>query len=68
MAAQTCIEFKQLAQKVFGYGWQSKLAKTFKVNVRTVRRWKTGENRVPDSVIIALNIMGINNNNKKRKD
>ena len=50
-------EFNQLAESVFGWGWQSKLARTFKVNVRTVRRWAAGDSKVPDKIIDALIIM-----------
>ncbi len=50
-------EFKQLAESIFGGGWQSKLARHFKVNPRTVRRWAAGKSKVPESVLIALRIM-----------
>jgi len=50
-------EFNQLAESVFGWGWQSKLARAFKVNVRTVRRWAAGDSKVPDKIIDALIIM-----------
>lgn len=50
-------EFNQLAESVFGWGWQSKLARIFKVNVRTVRRWAAGESKVPEKIIDALIIM-----------
>ena len=49
--------FNQLAESVFGYGWQSKLARTFKVNVRTVRRWASGDSPVPGNIMVALEIM-----------
>ncbi len=50
-------EFNQLAESVFGWGWQSKLARAFKVNVRTVRRWAAGDSKVPTKIIDALRIM-----------
>ncbi len=50
-------EFCTLAAAVFGEPWQSKLARAFKVNVRTVRRWASGESRVPENIILALEIM-----------
>jgi len=50
-------EFNQLGQEVFGDGWQSKLARTFKVNRRTVGRWSKGEHPIPESVLMALRVM-----------
>jgi len=50
-------EFNQLGQEVFGDGWQSKLARAFKINRRTVGRWSKGEHPVPESVLMALRVM-----------
>jgi len=50
-------KFNQLAESVFGMGWQSKLSRVFKVNVRTVRRWAAGDSKVPQRVMEALVIM-----------
>jgi DNA-binding transcriptional regulator YiaG len=50
-------EFNQLAESVFGWGWQSKLACAFKINVRTVRRWAAGDSKVPHRIMEALVIM-----------
>lgn len=51
------IEFSQLAESAFGRGWQSKLARTFGINVRTVRRWAAGDSPVPKNIMVALEIM-----------
>lgn len=51
------MEFNELAEQVFGYGWQSKLARTFKINRRTVGRWAAGDSPIPESILIALRVM-----------
>lgn len=51
------MEFNQLSESIFGWGWQSKLARTFKINPRTVRRWATGGVKIPENIMISLRIM-----------
>jgi hypothetical protein len=50
-------EFNELGELVFGWGWKSKLARTFKINIRTARRWANGYSEPSEKVLIALRIM-----------
>lgn len=47
----------KLAKKVFGAGWQSKLARHIDANPRTVRRWVSGDIPVPKVVIMYLELL-----------
>lgn len=46
----------RLAERLFGTGWQSKLARHIETNPRTVRRWASGEIPVPPVVIMYLEL------------
>lgn len=50
-------ELHKLSEKVFGTGWQSKLARHIDTNPRTVRRWVSGEIPVPTVVILYLKLV-----------
>ena len=43
-------ELSALGLALYGYGWQSYLARALDVNIRTVQRWKSGDVPVPDWV------------------
>ena len=43
----TSAEFCEIAEKLFGPSWQSKLSRVLVRDIRTIRRWKTGESPVP---------------------
>lgn len=47
-------EFARLASDVWDYGYQTKAAKHFNVSDRTMRRWCSGESRVPDTVLAEM--------------
>jgi hypothetical protein len=42
--------FGQLGRALFGSHWQSDLARTVNVNLRTVRRWGAGQEEPPSGV------------------
>lgn len=50
-------EFNELGELVFGWGWKSKLARSFNINVRTVRRWSNGRSEPSEKTLIVLRIM-----------
>jgi hypothetical protein len=43
-------EFCTICELLYGAGWQSKLARDLVRDIRTIRRWKTGESPVPKAV------------------
>lgn len=43
----TVQEFRALGDRLFGYGWQSALARRYGVHSRTVRRWASGKAAIP---------------------
>jgi hypothetical protein len=46
----THTEFVRICESHFGPGWQSKLSRVLVRDIRTIRRWKTGESPVPKVV------------------
>ena len=46
----TPAEFTRRCEAMYGPGWQSKLARVLVRDIRTIRRWKTGESPVPKVV------------------
>jgi len=42
--------FISLCESIYGAGWQSKLARELVRDIRTIRRWKSGESPVPEVV------------------
>lgn len=46
--ALTVEEFRALGLALYGYGWQSALARALGVNSRTVQRWSGAETPLPD--------------------
>lgn len=45
-------------EKLFGvWGWQTKLAKTLRVDGSTVRRWISGTSEIPGPAIVALELL-----------
>lgn len=47
-------ELRTIGERLWGYGWQSALARAFGVNPRTVRRWAAGDSPVPDDIAASL--------------
>ncbi|WP_416398154.1 hypothetical protein [Allohahella sp. A8] len=43
-------EFREAGQKLFGYGWQTRIAERIDVDGSTVRRWASGAVPVPGAV------------------
>jgi hypothetical protein len=54
----TVEEFRAVGIALFGYGWQSKLARELGIADRTVRKWVSGETPLPEWLETALG--GIN--------
>jgi hypothetical protein len=46
----TPTEFIRSCESLYGPGWQSKLARVLVRDIRTIRRWKSGESPVPKVV------------------
>jgi hypothetical protein len=46
----TPAEFCTIGEKLYGAGWQLKLARALGRDDRTIRRWKSGESPVPKVV------------------
>jgi DNA-binding transcriptional regulator YdaS (Cro superfamily) len=46
----TTDELKTAGRTLYGYGWQSKMARDINVNPTTVRRWVSGRIPVPGPV------------------
>lgn len=52
------IPLRAIGEALYGPQWQSPMANDLGVNSRTVRRWITGENRPPPSILLSLqNVM-----------
>ncbi|WP_413724672.1 hypothetical protein [Sodalis sp. RH16] len=43
--------FTEMAESMFGKHWKMPLSEFFGVTDRTIRRWATGENEIPDEAI-----------------
>jgi hypothetical protein len=43
--------FRTLCESLYGEGWQSKPARDLVRDIRTIRRWKSGESPVPKVVV-----------------
>ena len=46
----TAAEFTSLCQQLYGDHWQPELARVLARDIRTIRRWKSGESPVPKVV------------------
>lgn len=47
-------ELKKIGVKLYGYGWQTRLAEDLGVDGSTVRRWISGVVPIPNPVVIAI--------------
>jgi hypothetical protein len=47
----TAADFITVCESLYGTGWQSKLARDLVRDIRTIRRWKSGESPVPNVVV-----------------
>ena len=39
-------DLEAMGKSIYGYGWQTKLARDLDVNIRTVQRWIAGSSKV----------------------
>lgn len=53
-ATMTAKELKDLGPKLFGFGWQTRMAEALGVDGSTVRRWVSGGVAMPGPAIAAL--------------
>jgi len=53
----TVAELRAIGPEVFGYGWQTAIARALGVDPRTVRRWVSGGVPIPGSAAVALRLM-----------
>jgi plasmid maintenance system antidote protein VapI len=47
-------ELVTLGQQLYGVRWQTPLARALGVNPRTLQRWVSGQNAIPDTVAADL--------------
>ena len=47
-------ELKKVCKKLYGYGWQTRLAEQLGVDGSTVRRWVSGAVPIPNPVAAAV--------------
>jgi hypothetical protein len=47
----TASELREAGMELFGEHWQQPLAALLRVNPRTLRRWSSGQNAIPESVV-----------------
>lgn len=50
----TAAELKKIGKKLYGYGWQTRLAEALEVDGSTVRRWVSGVVPIPGPVAAAI--------------
>lgn len=53
----TVAELREIGLKLFGYGWQTRIAEALGINPRTVRTWVAGADPVPGPASVALRLM-----------
>jgi hypothetical protein len=58
--------FISRCEALYGAGWQSKLARDLVRDIRTIRRWKSGESPVPKVVVEWLEKRQAETNRKER--
>ena len=49
-------DLREAGKKLFGYGWQTRLAKELEVDRRTVRRWVSGAVPIPGTVKVVIKL------------
>lgn len=47
-------DLKIIGDRLYGYGWQTRLAEALGVDSRTVRRWVSGARKIPGPVAVAV--------------
>lgn len=47
-------EFYELAKELWGTHWATILANKFDVRVKSVKRWASGKNEIPEAVVLFL--------------
>lgn len=47
-------ELKKIGKKLYGYGWQTRMAEALEVDGSTVRRWVSGAVPIPGPAAAAL--------------
>lgn len=51
-------QLRKFGEQLFGaWGWQTKLAKTLRVDSSTVRRWISGTSEIPGPAEVALELL-----------
>lgn len=53
----TPARFSQVDALLYGSAWRDPLARSLKVAERTVRRWASGDNPIPDGVANELSLL-----------
>ena len=55
----TAAEFRLIGKSLYGIHWRSKLADLLTRDVRTIRRWGTGESPIPARVAERMTNMAV---------
>jgi DNA-binding transcriptional regulator YdaS (Cro superfamily) len=50
----TPAELKEIGERLYGYGWQTRLAERLGVDGSTVRRWVSGKSPIPGPAAAAI--------------
>lgn len=53
----TPAELERRAVALYGSDWQTSLARTIRVDARSVRRWKAGDRAIPDWLGVMLELL-----------
>ena len=53
-ATMTTKELKEIGPKLFGFGWQTRMAEALGVDGSTVRRWVSGGVAMPGPAVAAI--------------
>lgn len=53
----TPLELEHRCLALYGANWQTALAKTIRVEDRTVRRWKAGDRAIPEWLDVMLSLL-----------
>lgn len=56
MTPETLIAY---GEALYGPHWQTELARVLKVNERTMRRWKAGTSKIPESAAVEIAALAI---------
>lgn len=60
-------ELKRIGPRLYGFGWQTRMAEALGVDTSTVRRWVSGAVPIPNPVEAALRCFEREHDRKKKR-